>query len=376
MSLNSAEAVSFLCLSSAIEASNLATVYQIATPVANGYKAATESNMSVSNLPIKRFMTAKVATVDPETPLVDVATQMTQSRLSCIVVVEHDHPIAVVTERDMTRLASQLMNGETTLSLRDVMSPGLITLNVDASCNEAVELASEKRIRRMVIVDDDGKLAGVATQSDLLRAHAQDLEFQKTNLEIAVTERTQELHKLNERLLELAHVDPMLDIGNRRSMDEELVKISERARRYNRPYSVALIDVDNFKKYNDNYGHQMGDSALVKVAAALKKAVRSADSVFRYGGEEFLVVLPEVGVEGAAVAGEHMRIAIEALQIEHEFSNNGILTASFGIAEENINSPSIKAVIERADNALYVAKANGRNQVSSAASDHELEDAA
>ena len=120
----------------------------------------------------------------------------------------------------------------------------------------------------------------------------------------------------------------------------------------------------------------MGDSALVKVAAALKKAVRSADSVFRYGGEEFLVVLPEVGVEGAAVAGEHMRIAIEALQIEHEFSNNGILTASFGIAEENINSPSIKAVIERADNALYVAKANGRNQVSSAASDHELEDAA
>lgn len=321
-------------------------------------------------------MTAKVATVNPDTPLSEVAAKMTQSRLSCIVVVEKDHPIAVVTERDMTRLASQMLSGEATHSLRDVMSPGVITLNVDASCNEAVELANAKRIRRMVIVDNDGKLAGVATQSDLLRAHAQDLEFQKTNLEIAVTERTQELHKLNQRLMELAHVDPMLDIGNRRSMDEELVKISERARRYNRPYSVALIDVDNFKKYNDNYGHQMGDVALVKVAAALKKAVRSADSVFRYGGEEFLVVLPEVGVEGAAVAGEHMRAAIEALQIEHEFSANGVLTASFGVAEEYIKSPSIKAVIERADNALYVAKENGRNQVSSAPAADDFQDAA
>lgn len=321
-------------------------------------------------------MTVKVATVDPETPLVEVAMQMTQSRLSCVVVVEHDHPIAVITERDMTRVASQLLNGDTSKSLRDVMSPGLITLNVDASCNEAVELAREKRIRRMIIVDDDGKLAGVATQSDLLRAHAQDLEFQKTNLEIAVTERTQELHKLNERLMELAHIDPMLDIGNRRSMDEELVKISERAQRYNRPYSVALIDVDNFKKYNDNYGHQMGDIALVKVAAALKKAVRNEDSVFRYGGEEFLVILPELGVEGAVIAGEHMRIAIEALQIEHEFATNGILTASFGIAEETIQSPSIKAVIERADNALYVAKANGRNQVSPSISGDDLQDVA
>lgn len=307
-----------------------------------------------------------MATVHPETPLGDVAKQMTQSRLSCMVVVEHGYPIAVVTERDMTRLASQLINGKATPSLRDVMSPGIITLNLEASYNDAVELANEKRIRRMVIVDDDGKLAGVATQSDLLRAHAQDMEIQKHNLEIAVLERTHELQKVNEKLMELAHVDPMLEIGNRRSMDEELVRISERARRYGRPYSIALIDVDNFKKYNDNYGHQLGDDALVEVAAALKKAVRSADSVFRYGGEEFLVVLPEVGLEGAAVAGEHMRIAIEKLQIEHEFAISGILTASLGIAEEDTNSPNFKTVIECADKALYIAKHNGRNQVSCA----------
>ena len=317
-----------------------------------------------------------MATVGPDTPLNEVAAQMARSRLSCIIVIAQSRPVAVVTERDMTSVASHLLGGGTQLNLRDVMSPSIVTLNIEASCNEAVELARAKRIRRVVIVDNDGKLAGVATQSDLLRAHAQDLEFQKANLEIAVTKRTLELNKLNQRLMELALIDPMLDVGNRRSMDEELVKICERARRYNRPYSIALTDVDNFKKYNDTYGHQMGDDALIKVAKALKTAVRSADSVYRYGGEEFLVILPEVGIEGAAIAGEHMRIAIEALQIEHEFAGNGILTASFGITEENTDFPSIKAVIERADNALYKAKANGRNQVFSIPFPDDLQSAA
>ena len=321
---------------------------------------------AVSNLPIKHFMTEEVASVDPATPLREVAAQMAELRLSCIVVVEEDRPIAVLTERDMTGIASHLLDGGNVQALRDVMSPGIVTLNIEASCNEAFEHIRANRIRRMVIVDDDGKLAGIATRSDLLRAHAQELEFQKNNLEIAVAKRTQELQKLNQRLMELALIDPMLKIGNRRSMNEELVKISERARRYERPYSIALVDVDNFKKYNDNYGHLFGDDALVEVAAALKRAVRNADSVYRYGGEEFLVLLPEVGVEGAAIAGEHMRIAVEKLQIEHEFTASGTLTASFGVAEEDLRSPDCKAVIERADAALYKAKQNGRNQVFSA----------
>lgn len=311
-------------------------------------------------------MTADVATVSPDTPLLDVTATMHTSKLSCIVVVENDAPIAVVTERDMTRLAREMLEGKVDHTLRDVMSPGLFTLNVEASCNEAVELAHEKRIRRMVIVDNAGRLAGVATQSDLLRAHAQDLEFQKDNLELAVTERTIELHEVNQRLMELTRIDPMLNIGNRRSMDEELIKIAERARRYGRPYSVALVDVDNFKKYNDHYGHQLGDKALVDVAKALKNSVRSADSVYRYGGEEFLVILPEVGAEGAAIAAEHMRSAVEALQIEHKFAATGILTASFGVADEHLDSPDIAELIKRADNALYIAKSEGRNRVCTA----------
>jgi diguanylate cyclase (GGDEF)-like protein len=203
----------------------------------------------------------------------------------------------------------------------------------------------------------------VATQSDLLRAHTEDLSFQKENLESMVKERTQELRGVNKRLMELTRIDPMLEIGNRRSMDEELIKISERARRYKRPFAIALVDVDNFKKYNDHYGHRLGDDALIQVASALQNSVRSADSVYRYGGEEFLVILPEIGIDGAVVAGEHMRAAIEALNIEHVFSKNSILTASFGIAEEYVNSPCIEGIINRADTALYAAKTNGRNQV-------------
>jgi len=321
-------------------------------------------------------MTTKVVTVGPDAPLSQVAAQMSQSRLSCMVVAEQAYPIAVITERDMTKLASQLLHGQHTKTLRDVMSPNLVTLNVDASCNEALELANSKRIRRVVIVDDDGKLIGVATRSDLLRAHAQDLSFQKDNLETKVMTRTKELCELNERLMELTRIDPMLEIGNRRSMDEELIKVSERARRYNRPYAIALVDVDNFKKYNDHYGHQMGDEALFKVASALKSTVRSADSVFRYGGEEFLVIFPEVGIDGAAIASEHVRSAIEKLQIKHVQTNNGVLTASVGVAEECIKSPNIECMINCADRALYAAKANGRNQVCLASSLPDVDKAA
>lgn len=308
-------------------------------------------------------MTTSVTAMSPDVPLIDVATTMHESRVSCIVVVEGKRPVAVVSERDMTRLVSEILNGNAQPTLRDVMSPGIITLHVQASCQEAVELAHSHCIRRMVIVDDAGELAGVVTQTDLLKAHAEDIEQQKDKLELAVTERTIELHEANKRLMTLTRVDPLLGVGNRRSMDEELIKIAERARRYQRPFSIALLDVDNFKAFNDYYGHQLGDNALVRIATTLRSAVRVADTVYRYGGEEFLVLLPEVGISGAATAAEHMREAVESLAINHQLAEPGVVTVSVGVAEENILEPKLNTLIKRADNALYAAKAGGRNRI-------------
>ncbi len=324
---------------------------------------------------ISDFMTRTVACVTQQATVREVAEQMRDARLSCVVVVDGRKPLGIVTERDLTAVCARLLAGERVESVSQIMTPNVICMNRHATCAEAVSLTRSRCIRRLVIVEDNGNLAGLITQTDLLRAHTEEVERQKATLEDRVAQRTAELKQANIKLESLARIDPLLRIGNRRAMDDSLEKLCQRAQRYQRPYSVALLDVDYFKKYNDHYGHQDGDGALIAVADATRAAVRTADEVYRYGGEELLLIFPEVGIDGAQIAGEHVRSAIEALALPHQGAPNGLLTVSIGLAAENLESPNVVATISRADQALYRAKQLGRNQIA-CASDEADEEAA
>jgi len=317
----------------------------------------------VPHTPVRNFMTNAVASVTADTSLLAVATQMRDDRLSCLLVADKGIPLGIVTERDLTRLASSLLAGEKTGTLSELMTQNLITLNADQDCDEAFKLMRSNSIRRLVVVEKDGTICGLITQTDLLRAHTYKIEQQKEGLEQRVSERTTELEKLNARLTRLTITDPLLGVGNRRAMDEALAELFERTKRYQRPYALALIDVDKFKPYNDHYGHQKGDQVLQQVASVIKSTIRITDSVYRYGGEEFLVLFPEVGLQGGFMAAQHIREAIEAQEIPHEKSTRGVVTSSFGVSEENLTSPDQKNTIANADKALYTAKENGRNRV-------------
>jgi len=312
---------------------------------------------------LRGFMTEDVATVEVGTELVEAARQMRERRLSCLLIIENRVPIGIVTERDFTALSASLLEGNAARSLSDLMTANLITVTADSDCHVAHKLMQEKRIRRLVVVEDDGSFCGLVTRADILRAHTSEIEQQKANLEKRVAERTAELEELNEVLTSISMRDPLLNIGNRRAMDNTLADVFERTRRYKRPYAVALVDVDHFKTYNDFYGHQAGDDALVSIAANIKKMIRRTDSVYRYGGEEFLIVLPEVGEEGGAIAADHVRESIEALALPHEKAERGFVTVSIGVAEERLDSPDQNETIARADSALYRAKHCGRNNV-------------
>ncbi len=322
---------------------------------------------------ISDFMTRTVASVTEQATLREVAEHMRDARLSCVVVVDGRKPLGIVTERDLTAVCARLLAGERVDTVKQIMSPNVICMNQEATCAEAVNTTRERCIRRLVIVEDNGDLAGLITQTDLLRAHTLEVEAQKATLEERVALRTAELKQANIQLESLARIDPLLRIGNRRAMDESLKKLCQRAQRYQRPYSVGLLDVDYFKKYNDRYGHQQGDAALMAVADATRETIRTADEVYRYGGEELLMVLPEVGIDGARIACEHVRSAIEAMAIAHEGSPIERLTVSIGLAAENLENPNVVATISRADQALYRAKQLGRNRIECAAdkSDHQ-----
>ncbi|MFT5449016.1 MAG: diguanylate cyclase (GGDEF)-like protein [Gammaproteobacteria bacterium] len=323
------------------------------------------------------IMTRSVLSATVDMPLQDVAAKMSESRVSCAVVcAENGEPLGVISERDLTRAYARDIAVDDFPRADSVMSQGVWALTEEQTCSDAMQAMSERGIRRLVIVDKSNKLVGIATQTDILRAQARSVEQQKRLLEFRVAERTRELSEVNARLEALASIDPLMGIGNRRAMGEELERLAQRVTRYYRPYSVALVDVDFFKKFNDHYGHRVGDDALKIVAATIVSTIRKADDVFRYGGEELLMVFPEVGESGARTAAQHVCDAIAALKFPHELSSFGHLTISIGVAEEDMANPDWAHTVARADEALYVAKHAGRNRVAAVGDKNDAEVAA
>jgi two-component system, cell cycle response regulator len=186
-----------------------------------------------------------------------------------------------------------------------------------------------------------------------------------------------ELERINSQLFEDGRRDPLTRIGNRLRMQEDLEALAARAIRYGHQFCLALCDIDYFKKYNDTCGHAAGDETLKAVARTLARYSRSGDMAYRFGGEEFLVVLPEQTLEGGIIALERRRRAVERLSIPHPGKNPpGPVTISAGLAvfDPKDQSP-VDAVIRRADRALYLAKESGRNRVATYRQVEELEQA-
>jgi len=176
---------------------------------------------------------------------------------------------------------------------------------------------------------------------------------------------TDALKLKNTELTYLSSHDELTGIYNRRSVNEYFLREWERAHRQKTEISVLMIDVDNFKKYNDNYGHLTGDNCLQRIAKSMQRELhRPADYLGRFGGEEFVVVLPETDMHGATEVAEHLRNTVEMLQIPHEKSIFDYVTVSIGIASAvPKKTKSYEQLISCADKALYQAKEQGRNCV-------------
>jgi diguanylate cyclase (GGDEF)-like protein len=164
---------------------------------------------------------------------------------------------------------------------------------------------------------------------------------------------------LQKQLLELTQTDPLTSLRNRRAFDDRLHQAFEHARRYGRPLSVALVDVDHFKSINDAFGHDAGDAVLRELAKTIAAGPRQVDFAARVGGEEFAILLPETALFDALHFGDKLRSTIAAQPIEgHD------VTVSIGIAcFPHSRVPDEWELFRAADQALYRAKANGRNRV-------------
>lgn len=188
----------------------------------------------------------------------------------------------------------------------------------------------------------------------------------RQELELRVAERTAELAAAKSRLELLAIEDSLTGLPNRRAFDNALATAWSSCARAHQPLSIALLDIDSFKAYNDHYGHAAGDSCLQNVARVLQRMVRRrTDLVARYGGEEFLLLLPQTDADGALIFAERVREAIEAEALPHAPQvPGGVVTVSIGVVTILPDAVSMpESLFFAADAALYAAKAEGRNRV-------------
>jgi diguanylate cyclase (GGDEF)-like protein len=235
-------------------------------------------------------------------------------------------------------------------------------------------LAKGERDLTVVEYRTKDEVAALARSAEAFRrtnVHTQELldKYQELSAELEdkVEARTAELEQANKRLAELSITDGLTGLFNRRHLDTTLAKNWAMARRSKLPLTVIMTDIDYFKKYNDLYGHQQGDSCLQEIARAMKGVFsRSTDFVARYGGEEFVVVLMDTHLNEAKQLAEELRERIEAHNIEHKDSPEGHVTLSIGLAsfEPDCDIDNVDRLVGLADDALYQSKESGRNRVS------------
>lgn len=297
------------------------------------------------------LMSAVSSFVSIDSSLSDAVKMMRDHSHSCVLVCKGDVPVGIVTERDVVRTLCEFQSKGIILDppVTEVMTAEPLCVKDKTSLHDALVLACSCHLRHLPVVNSQDKLVGLVTQTDMMKAYME------------LIDREAELEEENRELELLSLEDSLLGIGNRRSMDVDLEFTQASAQRFKKEFAVALMDIDFFKKYNDHYGHQAGDKALRSVVSAMKECMRDSDRIYRYGGEEILLLMPGTDFDGALVGAERLRLSVDKMQLPHCESALGYLTVSAGVAVTE--SGDAKVAVKKADDALYKAKSTGRNRV-------------
>jgi diguanylate cyclase (GGDEF)-like protein len=228
--------------------------------------------------------------------------------------------------------------------------------------NELLTILQQAVNHHLLLVKNQELIEALKEKNEKLILKEKELLNFNQTLEQKVDERTFELKQANEKLSELAMTDSLTKVFTRRAIFNKFNEEIDRAARYKRPLVIAMVDVDHFKKFNDSEGHVLGDEALKKIAQAFCTNLRKSDAVGRYGGEEFLLVLPETKLQSAKEIAERLRYNIEKISFQGQ-KEEAYLTVSMGLAAFPEHGISADDLVQAADHGLYMAKQQGRNQI-------------
>lgn len=219
--------------------------------------------------------------------------------------------------------------------------------------------------------DMENILGSIMMGTQDMMNHNQKLEMELSRSSMAMDELRRDLEIVRRE----AYTDGLTGLGNRKAFDAEIERIVKEISESGHAFTMVMMDIDHFKSFNDNFGHQVGDQVLRLVARTLTDGIKGRDFAARYGGEEFAVLLPETNLNGGMKVGDILRLAVANKDLVNRATGEklGRITLSGGVAE-HIPGESIESLISRADAALYAAKHNGRNQIASAPTPAQMKD--
>jgi diguanylate cyclase (GGDEF)-like protein len=291
-----------------------------------------------------------------------------------ILVVDDDHTV-LQQMTEFLRISGYVClaaeNADQTLQTLKAQSIDIVIVNLQMQNTEGLELID--RIKKQFDVDVVAMTmySGDYTYEFVVSKGASDfitkpIRYPELLLRIRrlANERIlrRERNEMLERLKVLSITDDLTQLYNSRHFHRQIKIEIERASRYHHPLSLLMVDIDWFKSFNDRFGHLQGDAALSHVGKLIQMSLRAMDSAYRYGGEEFAVILPVTTGEEALVAAERLRARVEKSPVIFEDGTNAPLTLSIGIGDYDPGETE-NQLIQRADQALYQSKENGRNRI-------------
>ena len=303
------------------------------------------------------LLTSHLKEADQSEPTHRVIAQMNTHIHDSVIIKDGIETVGIITTKDIIALFGK--NRDLSKPIKEYMSSPIQTVSHDTSIAEAITFIQEKHFKRLIIVDEEGELIGQISQEELIaKAYSKWAELMRDQ-DDQLQHLNKVLHAKASKFEELSSTDPLTGIPNRTKIEFELTNEISKIKRYQtEPFTLVFFDIDHFKKINDTHGHLVGDNVLKNLTKTVQNTLRTTDVFARWGGEEFVIILPHTPLEKGVQAVELLKEKIS--QMECLVVKN--VTCSFGVTGY-IDGDDNNSILLRADNAMYNAKESGRDKI-------------